>query len=82
MTTTGDIWMTLDRQRSMLVALFRITSSAIHQPAFGDASQDLPPFLVESVIVGIGIHLKLSTSRLIWRSQAGAGGEYLHPHDS
>ena len=39
------------RQRSMLAAFLRTTSSAIDQPALGDPFHDLPPFLVEPGIV-------------------------------
>jgi hypothetical protein len=47
----GECAEVVQRHRSMLAALLRMPSSAIHQPALTDSFQDLAPFLVEPGVV-------------------------------
>lgn len=54
---------------------------AIDEPAFFDVLQEIPPLFVEPGIVGVGIHLELSTGLVVMTFQASTGTNNLRAHD-
>ena len=64
----------------MLAALLRITSSAIGESARFDALQQISPLLVESRIVGVGVHFELGLCLKVLCAQALSCREDLPAH--